>query len=114
MQYKLLLITKNFHVLNIDINEHEQQATLICGKRKTLINAWYVNQHYQYFTSLKRVHITVSDMDIELMNAIAKIGINIEYNQNNWYQCKLDTQRYNADTIARDIYTTDSSNYAYF
>lgn len=43
-----------------------------------------------------------------------KIGINIEYNQNNWYQCKLDTQRYNADTIARDIYTTDSSNYAYF
>ncbi|AFC75209.1 hypothetical protein MC1_05730 [Rickettsia parkeri str. Portsmouth] len=41
-------------------------------------------------------------MDIELMNAIAeKIGINIEYNQDSWYQvryskrqCRHDSRSY--------------------
>ncbi|UZW38397.1 type 2 periplasmic-binding domain-containing protein [Rickettsia conorii] len=37
-------------------------------------------------------------MDIELMNAIAaKIGINIEYNQDSWHQDQLDIQSGNAD-----------------
>ncbi|XVN44138.1 MAG: transporter substrate-binding domain-containing protein [Rickettsia hoogstraalii] len=80
-----------------------------------MINAWYVNKPYQYLIAASNGHITVSGMDIELINAIAaKIGINIEYNQDSWYQDQLDIQSGNADMTAGATYTTERSNYAYF
>ena len=75
----------------------------------------YVNEPYQYLIADSNGHTTVSGMDIELINAIAaKIGINIEYNQDSWYQDQLDIQSDNADMTAGATYTTESSNYAYF
>ncbi|AAL03565.1 hypothetical protein [Rickettsia conorii] len=99
----ILLISKNLYALSIGTNE--QQAILECegtADKKTLINAWYVNEPYQYLIAASNGHTTVSGMDIELMNAIAaKIGINIEYNQDSWYQvryskrqCRHDSRSY--------------------
>jgi polar amino acid transport system substrate-binding protein len=45
----ILLISKNFYALSIGTNE--QQATLECEgtvDKKTLINASYTNEPYQY------------------------------------------------------------------
>ena len=113
----ILLISKNLYSLSISTNE--QQAILECkgtADKKTLINAWHVNEPYQYLIAASNGHTTVSGMDIELINAIAaKIGINIEYNQDSWYQDQLDIQSGNADMTAVATYTTtESSNYAYF
>lgn len=112
----ILLISKNFYALSIGANE--QQAILECegtADKKTLINAWYINETYQYLIATSNGHTTVSGMDIELINAIAtKIGINIEYNQDSWYQDQLDIQSGNADMTAGATYTTERSNYAYF
>ncbi len=112
----ILLISKNFYALSIGANE--QQAILECegtADKKTLINAWYINEPYQYLIATSNGHTTVSGMDIELINAIAaKIGINIEYNQDSWYQDQLDIQSGNADMTAGATYTTERSNYAYF
>ncbi|ABV85101.1 hypothetical protein RMA_1060 [Rickettsia massiliae MTU5] len=102
----ILLISKNLYALSIDTNE--QQAILECegtADKKTLINAWYVNEPYQYLIADSNGHTTVSGMDIELINAIAaKIGINIEYNQDSWYQDQLDIQSGNADMTAGATY----------
>ena len=57
----------------------------------------------------------VSGMDIELINALAtKIGINIEYHQDNWYQDYLDIQSGTTDMTAGATYTDERNNYAYF
>ncbi|KJV62760.1 bacterial extracellular solute-binding s, 3 family protein [Rickettsia amblyommatis str. Ac/Pa] len=102
----------------LSIGTNEQQAILECeGKadKTTLINAWYINEPYQYLIVASNNHTTVSGMGIELINAIAaKIGINIEYNQDSWYQDQLDIQSGHADMTAGATYTTESSNYAYF
>ncbi|HJD54842.1 MAG TPA: hypothetical protein LFW11_05890 [Rickettsia endosymbiont of Proechinophthirus fluctus] len=94
------------YALSIDTNK--QQAILECegtADKKTLINAWYVNEPYQYLIAASNGHTTVSGMDIELMNAIAaKIGINIEYNQDNWYQVRYSKRQYRHD----------SSSYLYY
>ncbi|CAK6887877.1 PBPb domain-containing protein [Rickettsia helvetica] len=112
----ILLIFKNFYALSIDINK--QQTTLECegvADKKTLTNAWYTNEPYQYLVTTSNNHTNVSGMDIEFINAIAKkIGINIEYNQDSWYHDQLDIQNGTADMAAGATYTAERSNYAHF
>ncbi|MGX6960870.1 MAG: substrate-binding periplasmic protein [Rickettsia endosymbiont of Pentastiridius leporinus] len=112
----ILLILKSFYALST--SKIEQQATLECVKipdKKTLINAWYINEPYQYLISNSNGRTNVSGVDIELINAIAKkIGINIEFNQDSWYQDQLDVQNGVADMTAGATYTLERSNYAHF
>lgn len=112
----ILLILKSFYALSTSKNE--QQTTLECETiqdKKTLVNAWYINEPYQYLVSTSNGRTNVSGMDIELINAIAKkIGINIEYNQDSWYQDQLSVQNGTADMTAGATYTSERSNYAHF
>ncbi|WP_392506814.1 transporter substrate-binding domain-containing protein [Rickettsia sp. 2024-CO-Wats] len=112
----ILLISKNVYALSIGTNE--QQVILECegtADKTTLINTWYVNEPYQYLIAASNGHTTVPGMDIELINTIAaKIGINIEYNQDSWYQDQLDIQSSNADMTAGATYTTERSCNGYY
>ncbi|BDU59689.1 hypothetical protein FLA4_00990 [Candidatus Rickettsia kotlanii] len=103
------------YALSIDTNA--QQVILECkgtADKKTLINAWYVNEPYQYLIAASN-DTTVPGMNIELINTIAaKIGINIEYNQDSWYQDQLDIQSDHADITAGATYTTERSYNGYY
>ncbi|HJD60871.1 MAG TPA: transporter substrate-binding domain-containing protein [Rickettsia endosymbiont of Columbicola hoogstraali] len=112
----ILIILKSFYSLSNSISK--QEADLECENlpdKKTLTTAWYINEPYQYWMVTSNGTANVSGMDIELINALAaKIGINIEYHQDNWYQDQLDIQSGAADMTAGATYTDERNNYAYF
>jgi len=117
----ILIVLKSFYALSTLATKDEatkDEATLECENlpdKKTLITAWYINEPYQYLMVTSNGSANVSGMDVELINAIAaKIGINIEYHQDNWYQDQLDIQNGTADMTAGATYTVERSNYAHF
>lgn len=112
----ILIILKSFYSLSNSIPK--QEAALECenlSDKKTLTTAWYINEPYQYWMVTSNGSANVSGMDTELINALAaKIGINIEYHQDNWHQDQLDIQSGAADMTAGATYTDERNNYAYF
>ncbi|MFY9589221.1 transporter substrate-binding domain-containing protein [Rickettsia endosymbiont of Halotydeus destructor] len=117
----ILIILKTFNVVSDDLPTQpldDKQTSLECDNiadKKTLINAWYINEPYQYNITASNGRIGVSGMDIELINAFAKkAGINIVNQENTWFQDQLDIENGTSDMSGGATYTIERSKYAHF